>query len=102
MGSLRMEEFNQTEPNWFQTLHRSAGRRSPHLLHCVLRGEEGVTAPPAAGDRGEVGVAVIPQQVLREMLFHTEDQGAAVPLSRGQKGMRTNATDNHKHNILGL
>jgi hypothetical protein len=25
-----------------------------------------------------------------------------VPLSRGQKGMRTNATDNHKHNILGL
>ena len=61
----------------------------PHLKHGVLGGEDGVTAPPATGDRGAAGVAVIPQQVLRQMLFHTEDQGAAVPLCRGQKGMRT-------------
>ena len=58
-----------------------------------------MAAPPAAGDRGLAGVAVVPQQVLREMLLHAEDQGAAVPLRGGQRNMRTRTLRGGQRNI---
>lgn len=51
-----------------------------HFSNRLLCGEKRVAASPAAFDRLQIGVGVIADEVLQEMLRHAEDQGATLPL----------------------
>lgn len=51
-----------------------------YLFGAVASTEEGVTAFPAALERLQARRGVVLEQVLLEVLHHTEDQRATVPL----------------------
>lgn len=56
-----------------------------YLPDSLLCGEKSAALSPATFDRLQIGVAVIPNKVLHEVLRHAEDQRAVLPLNRGQR-----------------
>lgn len=62
--------------------------RLRYLSNSLLCAKKRAAAFPATLDRLQVWVAVISEEVLREMLRHAEDQSAVIPLYRGQRSQR--------------
>lgn len=59
-----------------------------YLSNQVLRRKKTAAASPATFDRLQIGVGVIFNEVLNEMLRYAEDQSAILPLDRGQRSQR--------------
>lgn len=60
-----------------------------YLLNCPLCGKKSITVHPATSNCLHVGVSVLSNKVLHQMLRHAENKRATVPLDRRHKSIRT-------------